>query len=84
MQSLNGKPSTFDVKGFYRTGHNHWGYDGDFFGLYPEANYGPNLDIYNGVISGFEIKGKDVLKGLDVAFGPQLWWGANPAILSKI
>ena len=77
------KTKNFDVKGFYRTGHNHWGYDGDFFGLYPEANYGPNLDIYNGVISGMEIKGKNVLKGLDVAFGPQLWWGANPAILLK-
>ncbi|MFM8911926.1 MAG: glycoside hydrolase family 2 TIM barrel-domain containing protein, partial [Flammeovirgaceae bacterium] len=31
----------FDLKGFYRTGHYHWGYEGDFFGLYPEANYGP-------------------------------------------
>ena len=77
------KAKDFDVKGFYRTGHNHWGYDGDFFGLYPEANYGPNLDIYNGVISGMEIKGKNILKGLDIAFGPQLWWGANPAILVK-
>jgi hypothetical protein len=77
------KTKQFDVKGFYRTGHNHWGYDGDFFGLYPEANYGPNLDIYNGVISGIEIKGNNALKGLDVAFGPQLWWGANPAFLLK-
>ncbi|MBT8303485.1 MAG: glycosidase, partial [Bacteroidia bacterium] len=33
----------FHLKGFYRTGHYHWGYEGDFFGLYPEANYGPNL-----------------------------------------
>ncbi len=32
----------FDLRGFYRTGHYHWGYEGDFFGLYPEANYGPN------------------------------------------
>ena len=73
----------FDVRGFYRTGHNHWGYEGDFFGLYPEANYGPNLDIYNGEISGFEVDGKKALKGLKAAFGPQLWWGANPAFLLK-
>ena len=73
----------FDVRGFYRTGHYHWGYEGDFFGLYPEANYGPNLDIYNGEISGFEVDGKKALKGLKAAFGPQLWWGANPAILLK-
>ncbi len=73
----------FDLRGFYRTGHYHWGYEGDFFGLYPEANYGPNLDIYQGEISGFEVDMKGALNGLKAAFGPQLWWGANPAILLK-
>lgn len=73
----------FDVRGFYRTGHYHWGYEGDFFGLYPEANYGPNLDLYNAEISGFEIDGKNAFNGLKAAFGPQLWWGANPAYLLK-
>ena len=74
----------FKLDGFYRTGHYHWGYEGDFFGLYPEANYGPNIDIYNGFApNGFEIEGKKQLSGLKVAFGPELWWGANPAILLK-
>jgi len=73
----------FDLRGFYRTGHYHWGYEGDFFGLYPEANYGPNLDIYQGEISGIEIDAKKGLTGLKAAFGPQLWWGANPAFLIK-
>ncbi|WP_104734969.1 glycoside hydrolase family 2 TIM barrel-domain containing protein [Hanstruepera ponticola] len=73
----------FDLRGFYRTGHYHWQYEGDFFGLYPEANYGPNLDIYNGEISGFEVDGKRSFSGFKAAFGPQLWWGANPAILLK-
>ncbi|MGO4816786.1 glycosidase [Flavobacterium sp. W22_SRS_FP1] len=73
----------FDLRGFYRKGHYHWGYEGDFFGLYQEANYGPNLDIYNGEILGFEIDGKKALTGLKAAFGPQLWWGANPAVLLK-
>ena len=73
----------FDLRGFYRTGHYHWGYEGDFFGLYPESNYGPNLDLYNGEISGFELDGKKALNGLKAAFGPQLWWGANPAVLLK-
>ncbi|WP_298899711.1 glycoside hydrolase family 2 TIM barrel-domain containing protein [uncultured Psychroserpens sp.] len=72
-----------DIKGFYRTGHYHWGYEGDFFGLYPEANYGPNLDIYNGEILGMEFNGKGSLNGLKAAFGPQLWWGANPTALLK-
>lgn len=73
----------FDLRGFYRTGHYHWGYEGDFFGLYPEANYGPNLDIYNGETLGIEIDGKGSLNGLKAAFGPQLWWGANPTYLLK-
>ncbi len=74
----------FKLTGFYRTGHYHWGYEGDFFGLYPEANYGPNIDIYNGEAPfGFEIEGKKAIKGLKVAFGPELWWGANPAVLAK-
>jgi hypothetical protein len=78
------KGKHFDLNGFYRTGHYHWGYEGDFFGLYPEANYGPNIDIYNGTAPfGFEMEGKKSLKGLKVAFGPELWWGANPAILVK-
>ncbi len=73
----------FDVRGFYRTSHYHWGYEGDFFGLYREASYGPNLDIYNGEINGIEIDGKRSLSGFKAAFGSQLWWGANPAILLK-
>jgi hypothetical protein len=73
----------FDLRGFYRTGHYHWQYEGDFFGLYPEANYGPNLDIYGGEIFGAEIDGKGIFDGLKAAIGPQLWWGANPTMLFK-
>ena len=73
----------FDIRGFYRTGHYHWGYEGDFFGLYPEANYGPNLDIYGGEILGIEVDGKGSFDGFKAAFGPQLWWGANPTALLK-
>ena len=73
----------FDLRGFYRTGHYHWAYEGDVFNLYSESNYGPNLDIYNGEILGAEIDGKGALSGLKAAFGPQLWWGANPSVLLK-
>ncbi len=72
-----------DIKGFYRTGHFHWGYDGDFFNIYREANYGPNLDTYNGEIDGLEFNGKGDLDGLNAAFGRQLWWGSNPNFLVK-
>ena len=82
--SFNWNQKYFHLNGFYRTGHYHWGYEGDLFGLYPEANYGPNIDIYNGDAPvGFELNGKKGIDGLKVAFGPQLWWGANPAVLVK-
>lgn len=82
--SIDWNSRWFDLHGFYRTGHYHWGYEGDFFGLYPEANYGPNIDIYNGEAPlGFEVHGKKKLSGFKVAFGPELWWGANPAVLVK-
>ena len=74
----------FHLEGFYRTGHFHWGYEGDFFGLYREANYGENIDIYNGVAPvGVEVEGHRALSGLKLAYGPELWWGANPALLLK-
>ncbi len=74
----------FLLDGFYRTGHFHWGYEGDFFGLYREANYGPNIDTYNADAPlGFEVSAKRALSGLKVAFGPQLWWGANPSVMVK-
>ncbi|MFO7798309.1 glycoside hydrolase family 2 TIM barrel-domain containing protein [Rhodohalobacter sp.] len=74
----------FNLDGFYRTGHYHWGYEGDFFGLYPESNYGDQIFTYNGEAPfGFEAEGKKMLDGAKLAFGPQLWWGANPAVLLK-
>ena len=74
----------FQMNAFYRTGHLHWQYEGDFFGLYRDAYYGENIDIYNGEAPlGMEIGGKKSLQGLKVAFGPQLWWGANPAVFVK-
>lgn len=74
----------FLLDGFYRTGHYHWGHEGDFFGLYREANYGENLDIYQGEAPvGFEIAARQRLDGLKVAFGPELWWGANPTLMAK-
>jgi len=74
----------FQMNAFYRTGHLHWQYEGDFFGMYRDAYYGENIDIYNGEAPiGFEVAGKKSLQGLKVAFGPQLWWGSNPAVFIK-
>ncbi|MEK0430553.1 MAG: hypothetical protein RL139_357 [Gemmatimonadota bacterium] len=81
---VNWEARDFRLEAFNRTGHYHWGYEGDFFGVYREANYGRNIDIYNAAAPlGVEITGKRRLDGLKVAFGPELWWGANPAALVK-
>jgi hypothetical protein len=74
----------FMLDAFYRTGHLHWQYEGDLFGLYRDAYYGENVDIYNGMApNGVQVAGKKSLEGLTLAFGPELWWGANPAVFVK-
>jgi hypothetical protein len=74
----------FQLEGYYRTGHYHWAEEGDFFGLYREANYGPNIDIYHGNAPfGVVFSGKKGLDGLKVAVGPELYWGANPSVVAK-
>ena len=82
--SVSWDDKDFLLDAFYRSGHYHWGYEGDMFGIYREANYGPNLDIYNGLAPiGFEFTGKRGLEGLSIAAGPELWWGANPMVMAK-
>jgi hypothetical protein len=74
----------FRLDGYYRTGHTHWGYEGDFFGIYRDAYYGENIDIYNAEAPvGLEMTLKQKLEGLKIAFGPQMYWGANPAVIIK-
>ncbi len=75
----------FLLESFFRgPGHYHWGYEGDFFGLYPEVHQQFDIDTYNANAPiGLTFTGKDKIKGLTIAFGPELWWGANPTILGK-
>jgi hypothetical protein len=73
-----------NLSGYYRVGHNHWGYEGDFFGLYREAYYGPSIDIYHANAPfGFEVAGKKELSDFKFAFGPEIFWGANPTVIGK-
>jgi hypothetical protein len=82
--SLTWDEPWFRLDGYYRTGHTHWGYEGDIFGIYRDAFYGENVDIYNGVAPvGMELTLKRMFDGLKVAYGPQMYWGANPAIMFK-
>ena len=72
------------LRGYYRTGHYHWGDEGDFFGIYRETYYGPNLDTYQAEAPlGFELEAHQALEGLTLAFGPEIHWGANPMVIGK-
>ena len=72
------------IDGFYHTGHYHWRFEGDFFGLIQEATDIPKYDIYNAKAPvGFEITCKKWLDGLKILAGPEIYWGANPKIVAK-
>ena len=73
-----------NIFGYFRRGHYHWGDEGDFFGLYKEAHYGESPDTYNADVPiGVEVEGKGPYSGLKLAFGPQVYWGANPTVFLK-
>lgn len=81
---FNWESQKLSMKGYYRQGHFHWGYEGDFFGLYREAFYGPNPDIYQAEVPvGMEISGKQEFSAFKVALGPSIYWGANPTVIAK-
>lgn len=74
----------FILHGYYRSGHGHWGYEGDFFGFYPESFDLANIDRYRGIAPvGFELEGQKQWESWKLAFGPQVYWGANPTVIAK-
>ncbi|MCU0672576.1 MAG: hypothetical protein MUE69_07265 [Myxococcota bacterium] len=74
--------SRFQLTGFYRVGQSHWGHDGDFFHLVPETHYQRAVDQFDADVPiGVRFEGRRELEGLRIAFGPQLWWGANPTLI---
>ena len=75
----------FNLDAFYRTGHLHWQYEGDFFGLYRDAYYGENVDIYNGEAPvGFEIAGKKHLQRPEGGLRPAALVGRQPGGLRQV
>ena len=74
----------FDFKIFHHVPRYHWGHDGDFYGLMREATDMEGMDIWNAKApSGVEFIGKDVLDGLKIVVGPEVYWGANPKAILK-
>ncbi|MDJ0928563.1 MAG: hypothetical protein QNJ73_13075, partial [Gammaproteobacteria bacterium] len=78
----------FDVNAFYHVPRYHLKYEGDFFGLIRETTdlTSPDTgqDIWNAKApSGIEFIGDEMLNGLTVMVGPELYWGANPKAVVK-
>ena len=74
----------YNLEAFYHVPRFHWGYEGDFFGLLRETTDLAGQDIWNAKAPyGVEFAGKKGLDGLKVAFGPEIYWGANPMVLLK-
>ena len=74
----------YDLEAFYHVPRFHWGYEGDFFGLLRETTDMAGQDIWNAKAPfGIEVAGKKDLKGLKIAFGPEIYWGANPMVMLK-
>lgn len=68
----------------YHDGHADWAAEGDFFGLLPEAwdLANPDKDAAKSPF-GVELTLPQVLPGLKVYAGPELYWGAKPRVMAK-
>jgi hypothetical protein len=74
----------YNVEAFYHVPRFHWGYEGDFFGLLRETTDIEGQDIWNAKAPyGVEYAGKHGTEGLKIAFGPEVYWGANPLVMLK-
>jgi hypothetical protein len=72
----------FDI--FYHAERFHWMYKGDFFGLLKEATDLDGIDVWNDKAPfGCEFTGKKGLEGLKILMGPEVYWGANPKVMTK-
>ena len=81
---LNYQTKLFDIDGYYHNGHDDWVAEGDFFNLLPESHdiLGMDIDGSKAPI-GVEFVGKDLLEGLKIYGGPEIYWGADPQIILK-
>lgn len=69
----------FDLTGYYRTGRADWLLQGDAFNLMPEAWDRAGMDTDGSDAPfGLIFEGSNALKGLRVALGPEIYWGALP------
>lgn len=73
--------SLFDLNGYYHVGHAGFEGYGDIFTISKEAFDIVGYDTYGSMAPiALELKGKDMLNGLTIIGGPEIWGGAKPQI----
>lgn len=74
----------YDINLFYHVPRYHWGVEGDAFGLMRETTNMADQDIWNEKApAGVEFVGKGSLDGLKVVGGKEIYWGAEPKVMTK-
>ena len=79
--NMSYKNSWFDLNGYYHTGHTNFETTGDIFNISKEAFDIIGYDTYGSKAPiAVEFVGKQLLEGLSVIGGPEIWGGAKPQI----
>ena len=79
--SMNYTGNLFDINGYYHVGHASFENSGDVFNISKEAFDIIGYDTYGSKAPiAVEFVGKDLLQGLTVIGGPEIWGAAKPQI----
>ena len=79
--AMNYSGSYFDINGYYHVGHASFENTGDIFNISKEAFDIIGYDTYGSKAPiALEFVGKDILQGLTVIGGPEIWGSAKPQI----
>ncbi len=74
----------FALNGYYHVGLGDWYDEGDFFNLKPESWDLHTMDISGSKAPfGFMFTGADVLEGLKIFIGPEIYQDARPQVMAK-
>lgn len=74
----------FDINGYYHNGLSDWYLEGDYFNLMPESYDMDGMD-YTGSKApyGLMFTGHEMLEGLKIYAGPEIYYGARPQAIIK-
>ena len=79
--SMNYSGNLFDINGYYHTGHASFENTGDIFNISKEAFDIIGYDTYGSKAPiALEFVGKNLLEGLTVIGGPEIWGSAKPQV----